>query len=112
MWLLWALGFLLGSALYKLSRSLSATARNYRAAKKLGLPVVVSPVNARNVVWLLTQKYIGPIIYAAPFGLGAWARCTTRGWLWKDHDKMHQELGKVWVAASPKGLDVSGNTSP
>lgn len=112
MWLFWALGFLLGSAVFNLIRSLSKTASNYRAAKKLGLPVVVSPINARNVVWLLTQKYIGPIIYAAPFGLGAWARFTVRGWLWEDHEKVHQKLGKVWVAASPKGLDVSGTTSP
>lgn len=107
MWLLWALGFLLGSALYKLSRSISATASNYHAAKKMGLPVVVSPVNARNVFWLLTQKFIAPIIYAAPFGLGSWAKITIRGWLWEGHEKMYQDKGKVWVLASPKGLDVS-----
>lgn len=107
MWLLWALGFLLVSALYKLCRSIIATTSNYRAAKKTGLPVVVSPVNARNVFWLLTQKYIAPIIYVAPFGLGSWARFTTRGWLWENHEKMYQDLGKVWVQASPKGLDVS-----
>lgn len=107
MWLLWALRFLLWFALYKLSRSIGATASNYRAAKKTGLPVVVSPVSARNVIWLLTQKYIAPIIYAAPFGLGSWARYTIRGWLWEDHDKTYQNLGKVWVLASPKGIDVS-----
>lgn len=107
MWLLWALGLLLGSALYNLARSISATTSNYRAAKKMGLPVVVSPVNSRNVFWLLTQKYLAPIICAAPFGLGSWARFTIRGWLWENHEKMYQNLGKVWVQASPKGLDVS-----
>lgn len=107
MWLLWALGFLLGSVAYNLSRSIIATTSSYRAAKKTGLPVVVSPVSARNVFWLLTQKHIAPIIYGAPFGLGSWARFTTRGWLWTGYDKVYQDLGKVWVLASPKGLDVS-----
>lgn len=107
MWLLLALGLLVGSVLYNLTKTIDAIARNYRAAKKTGLPVVVSPVSARNVVWLLTQKYIAAIIYGAPFGLGSWARITTRGWLWRDHEKMQQNLGNVWVLASPKGLDVS-----
>lgn len=107
MWLLWALCFLLGSALFNLSRSIMATNNHYRAAKKTGLPVVVSPVNSRNVFWLLTQKYIAPIIYRAPFGIGSWAPFTKRGWLWKYHEKVYQDLGKVWVQASPRGLDVS-----
>lgn len=107
MWLLWVLCFLLGSALFNLSRSIMATNNHYRAAKKTGLPVVVSPVNSRNVFWLLTQKYIAPIIYRAPFGIGSWAPFTKRGWLWKYHEKVYQDLGKVWVQASPRGLDVS-----
>lgn len=107
MWLLWAFGLLLGSALYNLSKTIIATNNNYRAAKKTGLPVVVSPVNSRNVLWLLTQKYIAPIIYRAPFGIGSWALFTKRGWLWQHHEKTYQEMGKVWVQASPRGLDVS-----
>lgn len=111
MWLLLALGLLVGSAFDNLIKTIGAITKNYRAAKKTGLPVVISPVSARNVVWLLTQKYIAPVISGAPFGLGSWARITIRGWLWSDHEKMQQTLGNVWVLASPKGLDVSQSPS-
>jgi hypothetical protein len=107
MWLLPLLAVLLGYALYKMGTTIATIGRYYRAARKTGLPIVVSPVTPRNPVWLLTQKYLAPIICQAPFGIGSWARFTKRGWLWKDHEKMHQELGKVWVQVSPRGLDVS-----
>ncbi|KAJ0121462.1 cytochrome p450 [Diaporthe amygdali] len=106
MWLLWTFVLLLGSALYKVGSSILATADLYRVAKKTGLPIVISPVDTRSAFWLITQKYIAPIIRGAPFGLGSWAGFTTRGWLWEGHEKMHQKLGKVWVQVSPKRLDV------
>lgn len=107
MWLLPVLAVLLGYALYKMGTTIITMAGNYRAARKTGLPIVVSPVTPRNPIWLLTQKHMAPIISQAPFGIGSWARFTKRGWLWKDHENMHQELGKVWVQVSPRGLDVS-----
>lgn len=107
MWLLPALAALLGYALYKISITVITIAGHYRAARKTGFPIVVSPVSPRNPVWLLTQKYLAPIIYQAPFGIGSWAVFTRRGWLWKGHEKVQQELGKVWIQVSPKGLDVS-----
>lgn len=107
MWLFPVFAALLGYALYKTGVTIIAIAGNYRVARKTGLPIVVCPVSPRNPVWLLTQKYVAPIIYQAPFGIGSWTRFTKRGWLWKDHEKMQQEMGKVWVQVSPRGLDVS-----
>lgn len=109
MWLLSVLVVLLGYAVYQMGITIITIASNYRAARKTGLPIVVSPVSPRNPIWLLTQKYLAPIIYQAPFGTGSWAQFTRRGWLWKDHEKMHQKLGKVWVQVSPRGLDVSAH---
>lgn len=112
MWLFLVLALLLGYGVYQIGITVITIAGNYRAARKTGLPIVVSPVNPRNPVWLLTQKYLAPIISQTPFGLGAWAQFTRRGWLWKDHEKMHQEMGKVWVQVSPRGLDVSEHSLP
>lgn len=111
MWLLPIFAVLLGYILYKTGVTIIAIAGNYRVARKTGLPIVVCPVSPRNPIWLLTQKYVAPIINQAPFGIGSWTRFTKRGWLWKDHEKMQQEMGKVWVQVSPRGLDVSGSVS-
>lgn len=97
---------LLAAPALLLLQSLVSLARNYRIAKKTGLPVVVSPINISNPVWMVLGGLVGPLLLKAPLGLGAWVRCGRWGWLWEDQGALHRELGKVIINVDPKKLRV------
>lgn len=102
----WQLG-VLAAAAFLLSRNVISFLGHNRAARKMGVPVVYSPVSARNRLWLAFAGVLGPLIRKAPFGLGDWVHYTRFMWIWDDKDRMHQKLGKVFAQVSPGGLVVS-----
>ena len=82
---------------------------NYIAARKTGLPLVLSPVHPFNPFWIVTYK-VFPIILLLkylPFGLGTWARCTYIGWQFHEKYALHDELGPVFLLVTPGGNEVS-----
>ena len=94
--------FLLGSTLV----FIAACARNTRLAKKSRLPLVFSPVDAVNPVWILTQSLLLPLIRKLPWSLGSWTRYNQRGWLFRDKYRMHAELGDAWMHVTPLNKTV------
>ena len=82
---------------------------NYLAARKLTLPIIISPLNALNPLWMLVQKLFPVLITILPklpFGLGKWARCTYMGWTFQDKYALHVELGLVFVLVTPSGNEL------
>ena len=82
---------------------------NYIAARKIGLPLVISPVYPLNPFWIITYKVFPAILLLRylPFGLGAWARCTYIGWQFDEKHALHDELGPVFVIVTPGGNEVT-----
>ena len=81
---------------------------NYIAARKVGLPLVISPVYPMNPFWIITYKLF-PIILLLknlPFGLGTWARCTYIGWQFHEKHDLHDELGPMFLIVTPGGNEV------
>lgn len=101
----WVIVLLAAPALLLL-QSLVSLAKNYRIAKKTGLPIVVSPIHIYNPLWMVLGGLVGPLLLKAPFGLGAWVRCNRWGWLWEYQDALHQELGKVIINVDPTKIRV------
>ena len=83
--------------------------RNYSIARKIGLPIIVSPVSPLNPLWILTSRAFPSILLLRylPFGFGKWARCTVLGWTFKDKHALHDELGSVFVIVTPGGNEVT-----
>ena len=74
---------------------------NYAIARRVGVPVVVIPVNPESPAWMLTSDYLGPFIDCvlswAPFGSGSFTRYAHRGWDVRDRAKSFLELGDAWI---------------
>ena len=101
--------FLLSSAVFgSLFWTLISIFLNYNVARKITLPIVISPVSPLNPLWILTWRTL-PIVLSLkglPFGLGKWARCTYMGWAFQDKHALHDELGPVFVVVTPGGNEV------
>ena len=81
----------------------------YNTARKIALPVVISPVSPLNPLWILTYRAFPWVLSLKhlPFGLGTWARCTYLGWQYHDKHALHDELGRVFMIVTPSGNEVS-----
>ena len=82
---------------------------NYNAARKIALPVIISPVSPLNPLWILTYR-LCPFILSLkhlPLGLGKWTRCTYLGWTFDDKHALHDELGPVFIVVTPSGNELS-----
>ncbi len=82
---------------------------NFIAARKIGLPLVLSPVSPLNPFWIITCRAFPAILLLKylPFGLGKWARCTYIGWQFHEKHALHDELGPVFLIVTPGGNEVS-----
>ena len=77
--------------------------RNYQLARSIGLPIIVSPANPLNPLWILTYR-LSPIISVLrvlPWGLGKFARYSYIGWEFDDKYAVHQELGSAFILVTP-----------
>jgi cytochrome P450 len=81
-------------------------ANNYIEAKKIGLPIVISPIDPRNPLWLLTKDRLKPIISRLPFGLGEWADRAEVGWTFYPRFSVHAKYGQAFTIVSPGTNEV------
>lgn len=83
--------------------------RNYVIARRIGLPIVISPVSTLNPFWILSYRAFPAILSLKhlPFGLGTWARCTSMGWAFEDKYRIHDELGPIFTLVTPAGNEVT-----
>ncbi|MBE3048273.1 cytochrome P450, partial [Candidatus Bathyarchaeota archaeon] len=84
---------------------------NYRKAKAIGLPVLLTPVDPSNVPWILCSSWLEPLLREClPFGLGNFVDYNSRDW---NYDKIHalqERIGDTFVIASPRQIRVfTGN---
>jgi cytochrome P450 len=96
----------LSLALAYLAWSVICFAQNYVAAKKIGLPIVISPVNPMSPVWLLTKHWIIPIASALPFGWGEWAARAEMGWTYGPKFSVHARHGEAFCIVNPTYIEV------
>ena len=81
--------------------SLSRFTNNYIEARKIGLPIVISPVNPMNPFWLLMKDRLIPIISSLPFNLGEWANRAEVGWTFYPRFSVHAKYGEAFTIVSP-----------
>ena len=74
---------------------------NYVQARRIGLPILISPVNPMNPVWVLFNKQLVPYLNLLPFGLGTFATYSTLGWSFQHKYHLHAKHGDVFVIVNP-----------
>lgn len=101
--------FSLGSALVVwLGWTFVSLFRNYNVARRIGYPIVISPVHPYNIVWMVSRRALLDDATAPnlPSGLGKWTRCGHLSWMFHDNYALHEELGKIFVLVTPSGNQI------
>ena len=81
--------------------SLLSFKRNVDRVKHLDIPKLFNPLCPSNVLWLLVQPVILPLIRLLPFSLGRWVRYSAWGWEYGERYQTHAELGDIWMQVTP-----------
>jgi hypothetical protein len=79
----------------------SCLARNYYQARKIGIPLIILPIDSGNPVWMSVDTIILPFFKRIPFGSGNFTRFNWRGWEIQDRFRAHLELGDAFVLVTP-----------
>ncbi|KAK5453338.1 hypothetical protein LTS15_006523 [Exophiala xenobiotica] len=79
---------------------------NYNEAKKIGLPILITPINPSGPLWMLTKDFLIPVMSRLPFGLGDWATRGEMGWTFYTKYAIHAKHGDAFVIAGPGENDV------
>lgn len=86
-------------------------ASNYLVARKIGLPIIICPVDYLNPLWVLIRPTAVPILRRLPFGLGNFTKYSYIGWPWEHQYRLHARYGPAFTVVYPRGCQVIlGNT--
>ena len=74
---------------------------NYQQARRIGLPIIITPINVMNPIWILTQSWLGPLLSTLPFGLGGFVDYSTLSWPFAAKHAIHDRLGDAFTIVNP-----------
>ncbi|KAK5051955.1 hypothetical protein LTR84_002759 [Exophiala bonariae] len=75
--------------------------RNYRLAQGADLPILISPVNPFNPLWILSRPYLNPLLSRLPGVLSQSTRYNYLGWAWRDKNYLHTLHGPAFIIVTP-----------
>ncbi|MCJ1334603.1 hypothetical protein MMC10_011315 [Thelotrema lepadinum] len=75
--------------------------RNFDRVKHLNIPKVYNPLCPSNILWLLLQPALLPLLQLLPYDTRKWLRYSKWGWEYEDRYQTHAELGDVWMQVTP-----------
>jgi cytochrome P450 len=75
--------------------------RNYQRARRMGLPILISPTDPFNPVWVLLRPYLNPLFARLPFGLGSFTEYNYHGFSWRNQGALHRRYGGAFVIVNP-----------
>ena len=79
---------------------------NYRRALTIGLPIVITPVDPLNPLWIFARPYLVDFLSHLPFGLGEFAGYSYLGWAWKDQYAMQARYGDAFTIVTSRETQV------
>lgn len=80
--------------------------RNYLAARKIGVPIRIIPIDHVNPLWLVVDRHVVSALRQLPGWLGnnSFTRYNYRGWEVPDRYFSHHELGDAYVLVSSRNI--------
>lgn len=80
--------------------------RNYLAARKIGVPIRIIPIDHVNPLWLVVDRRVLSALKQLPGWLGnnSFTRYNYRGWEVPDRYFSHRELGDAYVLVSSRNV--------
>lgn len=98
--------FIIGALLYTLFSTVEGVIRNYIAARKAGLRILISPITPYTLQWRLVAALLEKSLVRF-----RWYRAIDWTCAWQDGDTLHKELGDCFAVVSP-GLNVVCTSDP
>ncbi|KAH7379157.1 cytochrome P450 [Phaeosphaeria sp. MPI-PUGE-AT-0046c] len=95
-----------GVVLYTLSTTILCFARNYIAARRIGLKIIISPITPYTLQWRLVASILERVLVRF-----RWYRAIDWTCAWQDGNTLHKELGDCFIVVSP-GLNVVCTSDP
>jgi hypothetical protein len=80
--------------------------RNYATARKIGFPIVSTPIGFFSLFWTFAGSKLGPIFLKLPFELGDFVNHTGIGGQFANRYHYHDRLGPVLTIISPSEIEV------
>lgn len=78
--------------------------RNYGVAKRVGLPILVTPIFPFNPLWMVLGPLVFPLMKRIPVQLiNDWGLLGDVGWSFADLGDIHKRRGSTFVAVTPNG---------
>jgi len=77
------------------------------AARKVGLPYVVTPILETEVIGLVFTPVLRWIYHdylLEEKGWPRWCRFMVKDWAWEDRRRAHDEYGEVFLVVAPEGI--------
>src|ERR1700753_1623483 len=100
--MLWIASFTILIASYLLWTFLSLL-RHYNQARLTKLPIVISPADPLNPLWLIAgdSDFLYRYLRHLPFGLGRWSQFVYMTWSFRYKYSVHEDLGPAIVLVTP-----------
>lgn len=86
--------------------STSSLLKNYIKARKLNLPIIISPLNPGNPVWVLFHQRLLPYLKSSPWDITGFVRYIYFGWSYHDKYRIHEKLGPAFVVVNPSTIEL------
>ena len=74
---------------------------NYYCARKIGLPLVILPIDCGNPFWMAIDTRVIAFFRNLPWGFKNFTRFNWRGWEIQDRYQAHLELGDAFIFVTP-----------
>ena len=94
---MWLFASIVTAAVLVFSISIVPVIRNYAIARKVGLPIIISPVDPLGLFWLLIGVHFIPLIRLLPGFLSRWTQCCEYGGTYNDRSPLHQRYGPAFI---------------
>jgi cytochrome P450 len=80
---------------------------NYLKARKIGLPILISPVASFNPLWWIIGPFLFPIMNCMPYPFSSWSLYGIPNWQFPNKHKSAEKFGPAWTLVTPDDIIVN-----
>ncbi|KAJ6032488.1 cytochrome P450 [Penicillium herquei] len=88
-----------------LAWSLVVMESNHRRASSMGIPLVRLPVDPQNILWMIIEPHLWPVLDRLPIDWGTF-KFSRRGWYFTDKGESHRVYGPIFGVVTPLGIFI------
>lgn len=80
---------------------------HYRKASSMGIPLVRIYVDGQNLLWMIIEPHLWPLLDRLPVNWGNFGHFSRRGWYFADRGESHRRYGPIWAVVTPRHIYIN-----